>query len=254
MLRLVETEAYLGAADAASHARGGHRSARNESMYLAGGHAYVYFVYGMHWCLNVVCAERDVPHAVLLRAGEAVEGARAHGGPARAPAARRGPRELAGGPARLCQALGVDRALDGADLRRGALRLTAGEPLEPAAIGVSARVGVDYAGAAARWPLRFFVARQRRGLAAAAPRGSAGAAPAPVAGAVHVADLDREPDRLPRQALARTRARAPPARRRRPPPSPRRCAPRGCGPRPRRSRARRRRRRRRRCRGGSPGS
>jgi DNA-3-methyladenine glycosylase len=75
VLRLVETEAYLGAADAASHARDGHRSARNASMYLAGGHAYVYFVYGLHWCLNVVCAERDVPHAVLLRAGEAVEGA-----------------------------------------------------------------------------------------------------------------------------------------------------------------------------------
>ena len=155
VLRLVETEAYLGAPDAASHARGGHRSARNASMYLAGGHAYVYFVYGMHWCLNVVCAGREVPHAVLLRAGEAVEGGArmaARRGLARAPR----PRELAGGPARLCQALGIDRRDDGADLRRGALRLTGGEPLAPAAIGVSARVGVDYAGAAARWPLRFF--------------------------------------------------------------------------------------------------
>ncbi len=155
VLRLVETEAYLGAGDAASHARGGHRSARNESMYLAGGHAYVYFVYGMHWCLNVVCAERGVPHAVLLRAGQAVEGGErmaALRGLAGAPR----PRQLAGGPARLCQALGVDRALDGVDLRRGALRLTAGEPLEPEAVGVSARIGVDYAGAAARWPLRFF--------------------------------------------------------------------------------------------------
>ncbi len=158
VLRLVETEAYLGAPDAASHARGGHRSARNEAMYLAGGHAYVYFVYGMHWCLNVVCAERGVPHAVLLRAGEAVAGG------ARM-AALRGltgaprPGALAGGPARLCAALGVDRAFDGADLRRGELRVTAGEPADPASIVVSARVGVDYAGAAARWPLRFFVAR-----------------------------------------------------------------------------------------------
>jgi len=155
VLRLVETEAYLGAPDAASHARGGHRSPRNESMYLAGGHAYVYFVYGMHWCLNVVCAERGVPHAVLLRAGEAVAGAErmaALRGLAGAPR----PRQLAGGPARLCRALAVDRALDGADLRRGALRLTEGEPLDSAAVGVSARIGVDYAGDAARWPLRFF--------------------------------------------------------------------------------------------------
>ncbi len=155
VLRLVETEAYLGAPDAASHARGGHRSPRNESMYLAGGHAYVYFVYGMHWCLNVVCAERGVPHAVLLRAGEAVAGA-GRMAALRGLAAPPRPRELAGGPARLCRALGIDRALDGADLRRGALRLTAGEPFAPAAVGVSARIGVDYAGEAARWPLRFF--------------------------------------------------------------------------------------------------
>ena len=108
VLRLVETEAYLGVSDAASHARGGHRSARNAAMYLAGGHAYVYFVYGMHWCLNVVCAAAGEPHAVLLRAGEAVEGAGVMAerrGLARAPRAR----ELAGGPARLCQALAIER-------------------------------------------------------------------------------------------------------------------------------------------------
>lgn len=160
VLRLVETEAYLGEDDRASHARGGHRSARNASMYLDGGHAYVYFVYGMHWCLNVVCATAGVPHAVLLRAGEALEGAAAMARRRGLPRAAR-PGELAGGPARLCQALGIDRRFDAADLRRGALRVTEGAPLDDDAVVVSPRVGVGYAGPAARWPLRFQDAASR---------------------------------------------------------------------------------------------
>jgi DNA-3-methyladenine glycosylase len=68
-LRLVETEAYLGAPDRASHAWAGRRTARNESLYLAGGHAYVYLIYGLHHCLNVVTGERGAGSAVLLRAG-----------------------------------------------------------------------------------------------------------------------------------------------------------------------------------------
>jgi DNA-3-methyladenine glycosylase len=154
VLRLVETEAYLGERDAASHAFRGRRTARNESMYLAGGHAYVYFVYGMHWCLNVVCAAKEVPQAVLLRAGAPVAGAeimqasRGLSRPAR-------PGEIAGGPGRLCAALAIDRSFDGADLRRGSLRITRGEPLDDAHVVVGPRVGVDYAGEAARWPLRF---------------------------------------------------------------------------------------------------
>ena len=74
VLRLVETEAYLGAPDRASHAWDGRRTPRNESLYLPGGHAYVYFIYGMHWCLNVVCGEKDEGGAVLLRAGEPLRG------------------------------------------------------------------------------------------------------------------------------------------------------------------------------------
>src|SRR5215813_11330457 len=112
VLRLVEVEAYLGAPDRASHAWGGRRTPRNESLYLPGGHAYVYFIYGMHWCLNAVTGKADTGGAVLLRAGEPVEGEErmmANRGWTRQPR----PGDLAGGPGKLCQALGVDRSLDG---------------------------------------------------------------------------------------------------------------------------------------------
>ena len=154
VLRVVETEAYLGAPDRASHAWGGRRTARNEALYLAGGHAYVYFIYGMHYCLNAVTGAAGQGSAVLLRAGEPVEGREwmlaRRGLPPEAP-----PGEIAGGPARLCQALAVDRRLDGAPLWRGELRLTEGQPLPRRAVAVGPRIGVAYAGAAAAWPLRF---------------------------------------------------------------------------------------------------
>jgi DNA-3-methyladenine glycosylase len=153
VLRLVETEAYLGGPDRASHAWGGRRTARNESLYLPGGHAYVYFIYGMHFCLNAVTGEAEVGSAVLLRAGEPIAGAermRALRGIARLPR----PGDLAGGPGKLCRALAIDRGFDGVLLDRGALRITAGEPA-PGEIAAGPRIGVDYAGEAAAWPLRF---------------------------------------------------------------------------------------------------
>jgi DNA-3-methyladenine glycosylase len=156
VLRLVETEAYLGGPDRASHAWGGRRTVRNESLYLPGGHAYVYFIYGMHWCLNAVTGEADIGSAVLLRAGEPVEGE------ARMVENRRWtrkvrPGDLAGGPGKLCQALAIDRSLDAVRLDRGPLRITAGESVEESAIVAGPRIGVDYAGEAAAWPLRFAV-------------------------------------------------------------------------------------------------
>ena len=156
-LRLVETEAYLGAPDAASHASGGRRTVRNESLYLPGGYAYVYFIYGMHFCLNAVTGRREVGSAVLIRAGEPVAGEEAM-------RRRRGllgrrrpvrPGDVAGGPGKLCQALGVDRVLDAAPLYRGELKIVEGEPVPAAAVASGPRVGVDYAGEAALWPLRF---------------------------------------------------------------------------------------------------
>jgi DNA-3-methyladenine glycosylase len=152
--RLVETEAYLGAPDRASHAAGGRRTARNESLYLPGGHAYVYFIYGMHWCLNAVCGEPGEGGAVLLRAAEPVAGEAAM-------AARRGlvgpprPGDVAGGPGKLCQALAVDRRFDAVPLDGGELWIAGGEPLPAARIARGPRIGVAYAGEAAAWPLRF---------------------------------------------------------------------------------------------------
>ncbi|HMB52901.1 MAG TPA: DNA-3-methyladenine glycosylase [Thermoanaerobaculia bacterium] len=164
-VRLVEVEAYLGAPDAASHAAGGHRSARVESLYLPGGHAYVYLIYGIHHCLNAVTGDPEVGSAVLLRAGEPVDGEaamRAHRGFEGGDEGHRvKPGDVAGGPGKLCQALAVDRALDGAALYRGELTIAAGEPVAAEAIAAGPRVGVDYAGEAAGWPLRFAVAGHR---------------------------------------------------------------------------------------------
>ena len=151
--RLVETEAYLGANDMASHARRGLRSARNESMYLEGGHAYVYFTYGMHWCMNDVTQEADIAEAVLLRGAEPVRGIESMR--KRRPKAKRD-RDLTNGPGKLCAAMSIDENLDGERLDGNLLWLEEGRVPEEE-IAVSPRVGVDYAGDAAWWPLRFYV-------------------------------------------------------------------------------------------------
>ena len=149
VLRLVETEAYLGAPDRASHAWGGRRTARNESLYLAGGHAYVYFIYGMHFCLNAVTGEAGVGSAVLLRAGEPVEGEeRMRENRGLDPGAR--PGDLAGGPGKLCQAL-ADRPRARRRAARPAAAATSPRVSRwrRAEIVASPRIGVDYAGEAA---------------------------------------------------------------------------------------------------------
>jgi DNA-3-methyladenine glycosylase len=139
--RIVETEAYLGAIDAAAHTWKGRRTARVEPMYKQGGHLYVFFVYGMHHCANVVTQPEGIGEAVLLRAAEGHEGV---------------PPKLLSGPGRLCAALGITAGFSGADLLGGGdLRLFRRIGAPPS-IGVSARIGVDYAGEAREWPLRFF--------------------------------------------------------------------------------------------------
>lgn len=154
--KIVETEAYLGANDPASHARRGLRSERNRSMYLQGGHAYVYFTYGMHFCMNVVTAEEDIAEAVLIRAAEPLTGLEQIR--ANRPRVRRDV-DLLNGPGKLCMGLGIDRSLDGQSLAGSQLYLTARtEAISERSIAVSPRIGIDGSGQAAGWPLRFFLA------------------------------------------------------------------------------------------------
>ena len=155
--RIVETEAYLGANDMASHARRGLRSERNASMYLEGGHAYVYFTYGMHFCLNVVTQEQDLAEAVLLRGAEPLRGIESMR--ERRPKAKK-EWELMNGPGKICMAMDIDRKLDGESLRGDALWI-APRDLEIDDIAVSPRIGIDNSGDAAAWPLRFFIRGNR---------------------------------------------------------------------------------------------
>ena len=151
--RIVECEAYCGPIDAAAHTYRG-KTARNASMFGRPGLLYVYFTYGMHWCCNAVCGEEGEGVAVLLRAAEPLAGLELMR--AARPAAKRD-RELCSGPARLCQAFGIDRRQDGIDLVTadgGVTLLDDGTP-PPATPVVAPRVGIRHA---AHEPWRWYVA------------------------------------------------------------------------------------------------
>lgn len=136
--RIVETEAYLGTTDLACHAAKG-RTARTETMFGPPGHAYVYFIYGMHHCLNAVTREVGFAEAVLLRAVEPLADCEGR----------------TDGPGKLCRAMGINRRFDGIDLCGEVLFIAPPERL-PASIARAPRVGVDYAGRWARRLLRFY--------------------------------------------------------------------------------------------------
>ena len=175
-VRLVEVEAYQGSSDPASHAYRG-QTARNGVMFGPPGHVYVYFTYGMHFCANLVCLPPGKAEAVLLRAGEVVAGAelaaqrrlrengRAHeNGRAPGNGRRLRPVDLARGPARLCQALDIDRGQDGADVCEPGSPLGIGPARQPslataatdqAVIRTGPRVGVSQA---ADRPWRYWLA------------------------------------------------------------------------------------------------
>ncbi len=156
--RIVETEAYVGPDDPACHGYRARRTRRNASLFGAPGTAYVYFTYGMHWCLNAVTERVGFPAAVLLRALEPLEGLatmrrRRSGAP---------DRELCSGPAKLCEALGITGREDGTPLTharggrggRGRLRIVRGQSRQRFDIIVTPRIGISRA---ADWPLRFLI-------------------------------------------------------------------------------------------------
>lgn len=148
--RIVETEAYLGPHDPACHAVVG-RTARTWHLHGPPGVAYVYRIYGMHWCFNAVTLPEGIGSAVLVRAVVPVQGI--------ALMRRRRPgiardRDLTNGPGKLCAALGIDAGFDGVTLDRGALTLRPGDPIADADVVVTPRIGITRA---ADWPLRYFV-------------------------------------------------------------------------------------------------
>ena len=149
--RIVETEAYLGYDDPASHGYRHRRHARNEALFGPPGLWYVYLSYGMHWCANLVCGSEGQASAVLLRALEPVAGLETM-------RERRGAvadRQLCSGPGRLCQALAITRDLDGTVMRRAPVKVFAHDGPEPPPAVATPRIGITKA---ADWPLRFVVA------------------------------------------------------------------------------------------------
>ncbi len=152
---VVEVEAYLGVEDRGAHSYGGRRTRRTETMFGAGGRAYVFFVYGMHHQFNVVTGPEGQPHVALVRAVEPDEGVELM--KARRPVSKE--RELTSGPGKLCRALGIDLTFDGEDLttgRRVWLEET-GIKYRPDEIAAGPRIGIDYAGEDALKPWRFWV-------------------------------------------------------------------------------------------------
>ena len=149
--RIVETEAYLGIEDPACHTFGNRRTARTENMYLNGGHSYVYVIYGIYSCLNVVTQSEKQPEAVLIRALE----------PVPKPQVKVLKNQLhTNGPGKLCRALGISRKHNGLKLwkkKSGLWIEEDGQKVNPKNIAKVPRIGVEYAGDAALWPLRFYI-------------------------------------------------------------------------------------------------
>jgi len=147
--RIVETEAYLGEHDLACHAAAG-LTERTAPLYGPPGIAYVYFIYGMHWCFNAVTRARGEPSAVLVRAIEPVSGIDVM----RARRSVRRDVDLTNGPAKLCDALAIDGSFNRAVLQRGPLTIREGSPVSDSEVAITPRIGITRC---AHWPLRWIV-------------------------------------------------------------------------------------------------
>jgi DNA-3-methyladenine glycosylase len=147
---IVETEAYIGEHDLACHAAAG-RTRRTEPLYGPPGNAYVYFIYGMHWCINAVTRAEGLPSAVLIRALEPLEGLDLMR--RRRPKARTD-RDLTNGPGKVCAALGIDRRMNGLPLQHYPLVVRAGRKVKDSDVDITPRIGITQA---ADWPLRYLI-------------------------------------------------------------------------------------------------
>lgn len=156
---IVETEAYLGEIDKAAHSYKNRRTARNEITYGTGGHAYVFFIYGMYFQFNVVCGARDSPHVVLIRAVEPVENIEIMRARrlVKNPFARMADKNLTSGPGKLCIALNINRRLNGADLLGENIWLEDFKTFSAAEIKIGKRIGIEYAEEFADKPWRFWL-------------------------------------------------------------------------------------------------
>ena len=154
---IIETEAYKGAEDKASHAYKNRRTKRTEVIFATGGVAYIYLCYGMHNLLNVVTGEKDTPHAILIRGLVPLVGME------EMQKRRNGKKKLTNGPGTVCQALGIDRRHNGHPLTEIPLWIEEGEKIPSKHIIATPRIGIDYAEDHSLLPWRFLLQRKPKG-------------------------------------------------------------------------------------------
>ena len=157
--KIVETEAYLGLEDRACHSYGGRITDRNKTLYLPGGHIYVYLIYGMYDLLNIVTRDEEHPEAVLIRGVEPLENldgiSKYRFGKAYEDLSTYQRKNLSNGPGKLSMALGINRSLNGKVLSKDYLYIGEGEEVPEKDLVITKRIGIDYAGEDANLPLRF---------------------------------------------------------------------------------------------------
>lgn len=157
--RIVETEAYIGLTDRASHSFGGRRTARNEYMYASAGTAYVYICYGMHHLFNIVSNEKDIPDAILIRAIEPMKGIDVM---LKRTGKLKLDNTLTKGPGNAAKALGISKKHSGISLMKGEIYIADdGFKIGEALIGISRRIGIENSAEAALLPYRFYIRDNR---------------------------------------------------------------------------------------------
>lgn len=157
--KIVETEAYLGLEDRACHSYGGRITDRNKTLYLSGGHIYVYLIYGMYDLLNIVTRDEEHPEAVLIRGVEPLENldgiSKNRFGKTYEELSTYQRKNLSNGPGKLSMALGINRSLNGKILSKDYLYIEDADEISESDLLITKRIGIDYAGEDANLPLRF---------------------------------------------------------------------------------------------------